>query len=323
MLWIVGPEELGRQLRRARQHMGFSLRDVHAVTAIPLPCLAALEEGRLTALPSPVYARGYVRSYAEAVRLDGDRLALALWRCLDEARMAAAGGTRGAGTRPARRPPPSAPTSGARPPRAERPTNARKPSALTPLRQPDSPWVPKPGRVQRALPVVERAAIALLAIVLGVGIWDLERGRPSHNTPAAAHASGVAAFPAPEPSAPSAPPSSGAPGAVPGTAPTAGPIAAAPSADNGSQATYRTGRDHFAVVVQATDAPCWVLVRATPGGPALFTGLLQPGESHPFDAAGSLWVRVGDIGHAAVRVEGTVLTLPNKPAFPYNLLLQR
>ncbi|MCU1450662.1 MAG: transcriptional regulator, family [Acidimicrobiales bacterium] len=295
--------------------MGFSLRDVHAVTAIPLPCLAALEEGRLTALPSAVYARGYVRSYAEAVRLDGDRLALELWRCLDEAQVAAATGTRGAAARPARRPQSSAPTPGARPPRARRPINGTRP-ALTPLRQPESPWVPKPGRIRRVLPGLERVAIVLLALVLGVGIWDLERGRPSHNTPAPARASGVAAFPAPEPS--SAPPPSPAPG-------TAAPVVpvATPSADNGSQATYTTGRDRFTVVVQATDAPCWMLVRATPGGPALFTGTLQPGESRPFDATGTLWVRVGNIGHASVLVEGTPLTLPDKPAFPYNLLLQR
>jgi hypothetical protein len=96
-----------------------------------------------------------------------------------------------------------------------------------------------------------------------------------------------------------------------------------PAADNGSQATYVTGRDHFAVVVQATDAPCWVLVRASPNGPALFTGTLQPGESRPFDAAGTLWLRVGNVGHAGVRVDGTALTLPNKPSFPYNLLLQK
>ena len=32
MLYAVGPEDLGRQLRRARQHLGLSLRDVHAVT---------------------------------------------------------------------------------------------------------------------------------------------------------------------------------------------------------------------------------------------------------------------------------------------------
>src|SRR3954468_21834390 len=94
MLGVVGPDELGRQLRRARQHRGLSLRDVHAITAIPLPCLAALEEGDLGRLPSPVYARGYVRSYAEAVRLDGDRLALELWRSLEEPKVAAPAGSR-------------------------------------------------------------------------------------------------------------------------------------------------------------------------------------------------------------------------------------
>src|SRR5207248_4617616 len=92
MLLAVGPEELGRQLRRARQHLGLSLRDVHSVTAIPLNCLAALEEGNLTQLPSPVYARGYIRSYAEAVRLDGDRLALDLWRGMEESKVVAARG---------------------------------------------------------------------------------------------------------------------------------------------------------------------------------------------------------------------------------------
>jgi hypothetical protein len=299
--------------------MGFSLRDVHAATAIPLPCLAALEEGRLTALPSAVYARGYVRSYADAVRLDGDRLALELWRCLDEAQVAAATGTRGAGARQAGRPPWSAPSRRAGSGGAERPTNGRRPSSLTPLRQPDSPWVPKPGRIRRILPGVERVAILLLAVVLGVGVWDLERGRPSHNTPAPARASGVAAFPPPEPPAPSPPPSSPGPGSVASVA----PVGTTPSSDNGSQATYTTGRDRFAVIVQATDAPCWVLVRATPGGPALFTGTLQAGEALPFDATGTLWVRVGNVGHASVLVEGTPLTLPNKPAFPYNLLLQR
>src|SRR5947208_5012619 len=124
----MSAEELGRQLRRARQHMGLSLPDVQAVTAIPLPCLAALEEGRLAALPSPVYARGYVRSYAEAVRLDGDRMALELWRCLDAAQLATAAGTRTNGRASS---PAPAPRSHA--PRPGRPTNGARPSPLTPL----------------------------------------------------------------------------------------------------------------------------------------------------------------------------------------------
>src|SRR5439155_3568400 len=130
MLVAVGPEELGRQLRRARQHLGLSLRDVHAVTAIPLVCLAALEEGDLAQLPSPVYARGYIRSYAEAMRLDGDRLALELWRCMEEAPVTASGGAPGPGPRPRGR---SALPTAQRPPtrpaprQRSRPTNGQRP----------------------------------------------------------------------------------------------------------------------------------------------------------------------------------------------------
>jgi hypothetical protein len=313
MLYAVGPEDLGRQLRRARQHLGLSLRDVHAVTAIPLNCLAALEEGDLGQLPSPVYARGYIRSYAEAVRLDGDRLALELWRSMEEAQVAAAGGHAG-GARPRGRPLPAAPGAPARPaPRQRpRPANGRRPSNLAALRQPASPWVPKPGRIKRMAPALERTAIVLLLIVLAVGIWDLQRSRPVHKPQAQQQATGISQS---NGTTPAQAPQSTAP-------PSPTTISTTPVSDNGSVAVYATGRQTFAVMTQATDAPCWVQVRAGPGGAVLFEGTLQPGETHPFDATHALWIRVGNLGHASVLVEGTPLALPNKPSFPYNLLLQ-
>jgi len=316
MLVPVGPEELGRQLRRARQHLGLSLRDVHAVTAIPLPSLAALEEGNLAQLPSPVYARGYIRSYAEAVRLDGDRLALELWRCLEEAQVAAAGGTHVGGVRPRGRsagPPAQAPAAGPAPRQRTGATNGRRPSNLAPLRQPTSPWVPKPGRIRRMAPALERVAIAVLLIVLAVGIWDLQRSRPVKRPKAQgpAQVAGIADTHTPTPPQPPA-----------STTPHPSTISTSPVSDNGSVATYATGRDRFAVMLQATDAPCWVQVRAGAGGPVLFEGTLQPSEARPFDATRALWVRLGNLGHANVLVEGSALVLPNKPSFPYNLLLQ-
>jgi hypothetical protein len=317
MLLTVGPEDLGRQLRRARQHLGLSLRDVHAVTAIPLNCLAALEEGDLAQLPSPVYARGYIRSYAEAVRLDGDRMALELWRGLEEAQLAAAGGGANApGARPRGRLPGVPPQRPATRPAARQrngAANGRRPSTLAPLRQPTSPWVPEPGRIKRMAPALERAAIVALLIVLGVGIWDLQRTRPV-KTPkpqAQGTASGIAETH-----------DTTAPAASPSTAPSPSTNPSTPVSDNGSLAVYSTHRDQFAVLAQATDAPCWVQVRTGPGGPVLFEGTLQPGENHPFDATRTLWVRLGNLGHASVLVEGTPLVLPNKPSFPYNLLLQ-
>lgn len=315
MLYAVGPEDLGRQLRRARQQMGLSLHDVHAVTGIPLNCLAALEEGDLSQFPSPVYARGYIRSYAEAVRLDGDRLALELWRRMEEAQVAAADGTTTAPPRGRPRSPaastgqaPAAP-----PPRPRtRPTNGRRPSNLAPLRQPASPWVPKPGRIRRMAPVLERVAIGMLLVVLAIGIWDLQRSRPVKRPAAPTQAAAIAqTHDTAPPTTTQAPPP-----------PAASTASTTPVSDNGSLAVYAAGRDQFAVMLQATDAPCWVQVRASQGGPVLFEGTLQPGQSQPFDATHTLWVRLGNLGHATLLVDGAPLVLPNKPSFPYNVLLQ-
>ncbi|MBV8234086.1 MAG: helix-turn-helix domain-containing protein [Acidimicrobiia bacterium] len=323
----VGAEDLGRQLRRARQRLGFSLRDVHAVTAIPLNSLAALEEGDLAQLPSPVYARGYIRSYAEAVRLDGDRMALELWRVMEEAQVAATGGgvhapgprprgrapgPRPRGRAPATAPPPARTGPG---PRA-RTANGHRPSSLAPLRQPASPWVPKPGRIKRMAPALERSAIAVLLIVLAVGIWDLQRSRPVKRPTQQAQASGVAQS---HNAAPAVANASAQNTPTPTTPPN---TSGTPVSDNGSLAVYDTGLAHFAVIMQATDAPCWLQARAGQGGPVLFEGTLQPGENHPFDASSPLWVRLGNLGHANVLVQGIPLVLPNKPSFPYNLLLQ-
>jgi cytoskeletal protein RodZ len=293
--------------------MGLSLRDVHAVTGIPLNCLAALEEGDLSQFPSPVYARGYIRSYAEAVRLDGDGLALELWRRMEEAQVAASSGTATASARLRTRSSAAAPPQPPAPPPARqrtRPTNGRRPSSLAPLRQPASPWVPKPGRIRRMAPGLERVAIGMLLVVLAVGIWDLQRSRPVNKPKPPTQAAAIAQTHDTEP--PTTPPR-------PPTSPTA---STTPVSDNGSLAVYASGRDQFAVLLQATDAACWVQVRASEGGPVLYEGTLQPGQSQPFDATHTLWVRVGNLGHANLLVDGAPLVLPNKPSFPYNVLLQ-
>jgi len=55
---------IGDLLARERQKRGLSLEVVAAATRIRVGHLAAIERGDLDALPGPVYARGYVRSYA-------------------------------------------------------------------------------------------------------------------------------------------------------------------------------------------------------------------------------------------------------------------
>lgn len=66
------PVEIGHSLRHAREAQGLSLEDVARYTGIPLEHLVAIEEGRLHDLPSPFYARSFLRRYANCVGVRSD-----------------------------------------------------------------------------------------------------------------------------------------------------------------------------------------------------------------------------------------------------------
>lgn len=65
---------LGQPLRDARLAKGLSLADVERETHIARHYLEALEEENREALPAPVYARGFLRTYARYLALDDDAL---------------------------------------------------------------------------------------------------------------------------------------------------------------------------------------------------------------------------------------------------------
>ena len=68
-------QSLGAALRTAREVSGKSLALLSAETRVPPRYLTALEENDFSALPSRVFAIGYVRAYASALSLD-DQLAV-------------------------------------------------------------------------------------------------------------------------------------------------------------------------------------------------------------------------------------------------------
>jgi transcriptional regulator with XRE-family HTH domain len=70
--------DIGSQLRTAREARGLSVEQVFKATRIKAVYLEALEANRVSALPGPVQARGFVRSYANFLGLDGETLASAL-----------------------------------------------------------------------------------------------------------------------------------------------------------------------------------------------------------------------------------------------------
>ncbi len=82
-------EHFGSCLRRARESGDFSLSDVAQKTKVARSTLELLEKGELDLLPTGVYARGFIRSFARAIGLDETEPLLLFERAL-EARSATA-----------------------------------------------------------------------------------------------------------------------------------------------------------------------------------------------------------------------------------------
>jgi len=68
--------DLGILLRSARTQQGLSLEAVASKTLIRASLLQAIEHGDLDSLPEPVYIRGLIRRYGDALGLDGEALAI-------------------------------------------------------------------------------------------------------------------------------------------------------------------------------------------------------------------------------------------------------
>lgn len=65
---------VGEILRRARQHYGQSIADIERTLRIRACLIEAIEGGDHSKLPGRVYAIGFVRSYAEYLGLDGEKM---------------------------------------------------------------------------------------------------------------------------------------------------------------------------------------------------------------------------------------------------------
>ena len=64
--------EIGSALHEARTRQGLELKDAAEATRIRVKFIAALEGERFGELPAEVYAKGFLRTYAEFLGLDGE-----------------------------------------------------------------------------------------------------------------------------------------------------------------------------------------------------------------------------------------------------------
>lgn len=69
-----GLAEIGAMLRRRREEIGQDLVAIAATTHIRLNYLKAIEDGRQRDLPGTAYMIGYIRTYADHLGFDGNRL---------------------------------------------------------------------------------------------------------------------------------------------------------------------------------------------------------------------------------------------------------
>jgi cytoskeletal protein RodZ len=64
--------EIGHSLREARERQGLGYPEIELATKIRAKYIRALEEEDFTAVPGDAYIRGFLRTYAEYLGLDGD-----------------------------------------------------------------------------------------------------------------------------------------------------------------------------------------------------------------------------------------------------------
>ena len=103
---------VGDYLRELRQRRGLSLEEMSRATRVASRYLECLESDRFSALPAPVFTRGFIRAYCQAVGEPPDE-ALARYESRDGAA-----------------PPPPRPTPAAGPPPAPAESGARSRSAV-------------------------------------------------------------------------------------------------------------------------------------------------------------------------------------------------
>lgn len=72
------PEEFGERIRAHREAKGLGIEELASRFKLSRSAVRAIEEGSLRDLPHAVYAKGFIRAYAQAVDLPPDELAAGL-----------------------------------------------------------------------------------------------------------------------------------------------------------------------------------------------------------------------------------------------------
>jgi len=259
-----GDAKIGPVLEKARKERGLSLEEAEHATKIRKRYLAGLEREDFGVLPDVIYARGFLKTYANYLGLDGEDLA----RELRDRR------------RPRRE---RGVTYGALPKTSEFDRPLINPGELNGKERRGI----SPSKILNLL-----VALLLLAAVVGSLYYV---GLDAQNV----DTQGAGQNPEPRPPSRQDAPSNPQPD---GAAPAAGGTEKRPknADENGAPAALQP--ETLSVVVSVEDDPSWLSV--VTDGRLAYEQIAQPGFSQTFDAQHAVSIKTGNAGAVGVEVNG-------------------
>jgi cytoskeleton protein RodZ len=297
---------IGETLRRERLRQSLDLEHISRELKIASRFLEAIETERFDRLPAGVFAKSFVRQYAQLLGLDGDELAGEFQKMME--------------------PPPE--------PDPHKPNVSPVPDIHVPR---VDAWDAVGDRRgfgwTSVLPALVLVVVVMLACAGVYAFWTratrppvmAQTGprptetvpRPASQQPAPAEPAAQAPASAPTEPPNTPPPAVEQPKATDETAPAASPATpqpqpadapAPPEVSADRPASEAVSNPNAAVRVHVTaDETAWVLARAD--GKYLFSGTLEPSQSRSVEANEMLTLRLGNAG-------GVTITLNGKPVGP-------
>ncbi len=269
--------DIGSQLRTAREARGLTLEQAYKLTRIKAVYLEALEANRVNALPGIVQARGFLRTYANFLGLDGEALASAL----DAEKVVVPEVSAATAVRPIVSTPPKSIASVPSKPLAPSPDRSLPPARpIEPLRLPKLSFdisrdtsSASPGGIPTTWLIVGAIVLFVVGVILVISALSGGGARP---------------LPTPDMNL---------------------PMSIKPVEAIEPPASAMTSNDPVSITV-SVDEHVWV--RITVDGQTAFEGLMQPGTSQTWEAKDQIIVETGNAAGVNVTHAGQSSALGNR-----------
>lgn len=333
--------ELGRVLRSTRESLGYDLDEIEEKTKIRKRYLLALEEGDWSVLPGRVYARGFVRSYADVLGLDGLEL---LQQYVDGRETDAPVENPDKAT--TKEPPSPVDRQVIRDEeeKAQQPADgARKAVARISEPRPTPTASQKPpaargqaDKARRGLGIgggVGQGLIIVAALAVVAGGYFAIRGHhasthanagqtPVVNNTTETSATAPATTKPTNTSANAVGNSASVSNNTTSTTPAPAVVVTTGPMENGAHTYAVQNVKKLQVKLQVSQGQCWISVTADGSNQIDPNDIVNPGETRTFTANQTLQLNLGHVQGVQVTVNGKPLTMPDTPN-PVNILIQK